>query len=53
MLDIQYIRDNTEEVKRAITLKGGDCNIDTLLVLDAEKIHYKKNWMISEHKKMN
>ena len=37
MLDIQYIRDNASEVKRAVTRKSLDCDIDTLLVLDAKK----------------
>ncbi|MBT4941807.1 MAG: serine--tRNA ligase [Candidatus Magasanikbacteria bacterium] len=37
MLDIQYIRDNASEVKRAVTRKSLDCDIDTLLLLDAKK----------------
>ena len=42
MVDIQYIRDNAAEVKKTAVLKGLDCDIDTLLVLDEEKNRLQK-----------
>ena len=53
MLDIQYIRDNAAEVKKTIVLKGLDCNIDTLLVLDAEKNTLQKELDDIRAQKMN
>src|SRR3972149_3705960 len=37
MLDIQYIRDNAEAVKKAATAKGVKINVKALLALDADK----------------
>jgi seryl-tRNA synthetase len=37
MLDIQYIRAHTDEVKRAVLRKRFDVDIDRLLVIDAER----------------
>jgi len=37
MLDIKFIRNNVEKVKKAIELKNDHADVDTLLKLDAEK----------------
>src|SRR3954451_24739567 len=37
MLDIEFIRGHADEVKRAVTRKRFDVDIDRLLALDAER----------------
>lgn len=37
MLDIKFIRDNTDKVKEGIRLKGSDADIDDILRLDKQK----------------
>ena len=37
MLDIKFIRDNTELVKKGVLLKGEKCDVDRLLELDSQR----------------
>ena len=37
MLDIKFIRENPDQVRQALAMKGGDVELDALLALDAER----------------
>ncbi len=37
MLDIKFIRDNTELVKKGVLLKGEKCDVDRILELDSQR----------------
>lgn len=51
MLDIKYIRDNVDAVKKAITQKRVNLNLDELLGVDQEVLNLKKKLQVLQEEK--
>ncbi len=51
MLDIKYIRENADLVKKAIQLKKVNLNLDELLQLDQQSLDYKRKLQLLQEEK--